>query len=87
MMEDYHRVKTQLQIEKDKLTERLIDILVKNDISPYKAWFNWNKHNTIVWGDCTIPRKVISDLESEFGETSCIYIIKGSNELFIKFKG
>lgn len=88
MMEDYQKAKTQLMKEKDKLTERLLKVLVKNGIKSYSAWFHWGKTNTIVWNNCNIPRQAIIDLEEEFGEIQCIYTYKGNrNTLFVKFKG
>ena len=86
-MEDYHKAREQLIIEKDKLTERLIKVLEKNDLKSHRAWFNWNKTNTIVWNNCSIPRQTILDLEEEFGEIKCIYTPSGSPNLFIRFRG
>ena len=85
MMSDYIKAEQKLQEEKDKLTERLGKVLEANGIKPHRAWFNWYKNNTIVYGNCNISLKVLNDLEKEFGEIQCIYNVHNSNSLFIKF--
>ena len=86
-MEDYIKAEKKLREEKDKLTKRLGKILEANGIKPHKAWFNWHKNNTIVYDNCNINLKLLNDLEKEFGEIKCIYNVRASNLLFIKFKG
>lgn len=85
-MDDFMKAQLQLQLEKDKLTERLVNILVKHDVAPYSAWFNWNKPKTLVWGDCSIPMGMLKELMDEFGEIECVYSPKMSDKLFIKFR-
>ena len=87
MMEDFHKAEKQLMIEKDKLTERLANVLEKNGIKTHMAWFNWSKTNTVCWNNCNISPKLINDLEKEFGEIQCIYTTHRTNNLFIRFKG
>lgn len=87
MMEDYIKAENQLQKEKDKLNERLKKVLEANNVKTHLAWFNFYKNQTIVWGQCNVPKKILDELEKEFGEIQCVYNTHNSNTLFIKFKG
>lgn len=87
MMGDYIKAENQLQREKDKLNERLKKVLEANNIKTHLAWFNFYKNQTIVWGQCNVPKKILDELEGEFGEIQCVYNTHNSNTLFIKFKG
>ena len=87
MMEDYIKAENQLEREKDKLNERLKKVLEANNIKTHLAGFNFYKNQTIIWGQCNVPKKILDELEKEFGEIQCVYNTHNSNTLFIKFKG
>lgn len=90
MVDNYFKVKKQLEELQEELDGKLRKILEKNGYDEIFAWFKFNDDElVIVWSDTRLPRQIIDDFEDEFGKIDYIYISNNplSQKVFIKFGG
>ena len=88
-MEEYFKLKKELETAEDELNEKLAEVLDKNGYESIFAWFKFNKNVLeIIWNDTRLPKQLLDDLEEAFGRIDYLYINNPlSTKIFIKFGG
>ena len=87
MMEDYLKIREQLENAQFKLEEKLEKILKKNNIRDGICWFNFNDNTPqILWYSSTLKPQMIKDIEESFGEIAYIETTKLSDTFKIILK-